>query len=229
MGAPRATQLRTAISSYLTFSHRGFSVSFSRAHTFSTSSSQAADSARSATNNIDAFLRNEADQQKTRAAEKNNLLNVGGRSFQGIIPARRDPQQTTTPPPRLTGGDPSYHFHVYSHKHNCHITLTKPDRNPLISVSTGNLGFKKSGRGTYDAAYQLAAYVLNRMNEDPKLMGDMKSVELILRGFGPGREAVTKAILGTEGVNLNKKITRVMDSTRLKFGGVRSPRPRRLG
>lgn len=124
--------------------------------------------------------------------------------------------------------DPPHHLHVYATKHNTHLTLTRPDRNPIISVSTGNLGFRKAGRGTYDAAYQLGAYVMGRIQEQG-LMTKINRLELVLRGFGPGREAVTKVLLGSEGMGLRPRIVKVTDSTRLKFGGTRSPKPRRLG
>jgi small subunit ribosomal protein S11 len=52
---------------------------------------------------------------------------------------------------------------------------------------------------------------------------------VFLRGFGAGREAVTKALLGLEGAALRGKIVKVSDATRLKFGGTRSKKPRRLG
>lgn len=121
-----------------------------------------------------------------------------------------------------------HHLHVYAHKHNTHITLTKPNRDALISVSCGNIGFRKAGRGTYDAAYQLAAFVMSRI-QDKGLLPQIKKVEVIYRGFGPGREAVTKAILGSEGRKIRPLVCRLSDSTRLKFGGVRSKKPRRLG
>ena len=61
------------------------------------------------------------------------------------------------------------------------------------------------------------------------LLNEIQYVEIILRGFGPGREAVTKVLLGSEGRNLRPRIVRVSDATRLKFGGTRSKKPRRLG
>lgn len=124
--------------------------------------------------------------------------------------------------------DMRHHFHVYAHKHNTHITLTDPKRNPLISVSCGNIGFKKAGRGTYDAAYQLAAFVMLRVR-DMGWLPKIKEIELVFRGFGEGREAVTKAILGSEGKDIRPLINKLSDSTRLKFGGTRSKKPRRLG
>lgn len=124
--------------------------------------------------------------------------------------------------------DNRHHLHIYATKHNTHITLTDPTRNPMVSVSCGNIGFKKAGRGSYDAAYQLAAFVMLRI-KDMGWLPKIKKIELAYRGFGKGREAVTKAILGTEGKDIRPLINKLSDSTRLKFGGTRSPRPRRLG
>lgn len=124
--------------------------------------------------------------------------------------------------------DDRHKLHIYATKHNTHLTLSKPNRDALISVSCGNIGFRKAGRGTYDAAYQLAAFVMSRI-QDKGLLPQITKLELIYRGFGPGREAVTKAILGSEGKRIRGLICRLSDSTRLKFGGTRSKKPRRLG
>lgn len=123
---------------------------------------------------------------------------------------------------------PPHHLHIYATKHNTHITLTRPDRNAIISVATGNLGFKKAARGSYDAAYQLGAWVLNRI-QSRGLLREILELELVLRGYGAGREAVTKILLGIEGKSLRDRVVRVTDATRLKFGGTRSKKPRRLG
>ena len=139
------------------------------------------------------------------------------------ITSSRAPAATIANDPAKT-----HHFHIYSTKHNTHITLTTPDRSSLISLSAGNIGFRKAARGTYDAAYQLASYVLGRIQEEG-LLRKIQRLEVVLRGFGIGREAVTKALLGTEGRALRGKIGTVSDATRLKFGGTRSRKPRRLG
>lgn len=120
-----------------------------------------------------------------------------------------------------------YHFHVYSHKHNTHVTVTKPNRDAIISLSCGNIGFKKSRRKQYDAAYQLTVYVLERLY-DAGWDGKIDKMEVVLRGFGAGREAATKVLLGTEGTRLRDKIVRVADATKIKFGGTRSDNPRRV-
>ncbi|MCJ1399821.1 hypothetical protein MMC11_003024 [Xylographa trunciseda] len=123
---------------------------------------------------------------------------------------------------------PPHHLHIFSTRHNTHITLTRPDRNPILAVSTGNLGFKKAARGTYDAAYQLGAYIMNRIQQEG-LLAKIQQMELVLRGYGDGREAIKKILLGSEGMSLRPRIVRVTDATRLKFGGTRSKKPRRLG
>lgn len=121
-----------------------------------------------------------------------------------------------------------HHFHINATRHNTHITLTGPSRDPIISVSCGNIGFRKSARKHYDSAFQLASYVMTRI-QDRGINAQIKQLEVVLRGFGAGREAVTKALLGLEGSKLRPKIVKVADATRLKFGGTRSKKPRRLG
>lgn len=144
-----------------------------------------------------------------------------------------------------------HRLHINATKHNTHITFVQPPRTAartisssvsstsasaaqkakvvdvLLSLSTGNIGFRKGGRGSYDAAYQLGAFVMKQIQEKGMLR-DIKKLEVVLRGFGAGREAVTKILLGTEGRFLRDRISAVMDATRLKFGGNRSPNPRRL-
>lgn len=146
----------------------------------------------------------------------------------------------------------SHRLHVLTTKHNTHLTLVQPPKSAaqtpssgissinasaaeqkkmvdvLLSLSAGNIGFRKAGRGSYDAAYQLTAFTLKTMKEKGMLR-DIQGLEVVIRGFGAGREAVTKALLGAEGRIIRKKITAVVDATRLKIGGTRSPRPRRLG
>ncbi|THD00009.1 hypothetical protein EYZ11_000461 [Aspergillus tanneri] len=123
---------------------------------------------------------------------------------------------------------PPHHLHVFSHKHNTLLTLTRPNGNPMLSMGCGHLGFRKAGRGGYDPAYQLTAHVFGQMQERGYLP-EIKRLEVVLRGFGAGREAFTKVLLGNEGRNVRGLVSRVTDSTRIKFGGTRSRKVRRLG
>lgn len=150
------------------------------------------------------------------------------------------------------GEQKAHRLHVLATKHNTHLTLVQPPKpasqttssgisatnasaadqkkmvDVLLSLSAGNIGFRKAGRSSYDAAYQLTAFTLKTMQERG-MMHDIKKLEIVMRGFGAGREAFTKAILGSEGRNIRDKISAVLDATRLKIGGTRSPKPRRLG
>lgn len=157
-----------------------------------------------------------------------NFKNAGPDHFGNIIPNADGTPGFKNLAPREWEEDDKHKLHVYATKHNTHLCLTQPNRNPLISVSCGNIGFRKAGRGSYDAAYQLAAFLMNRI-QDKGLLPQIQKLELIYRGFGPGREAVTKAILGSEGKRIRPLIVKLADSTRLKFGGVRSKKPRRVG
>jgi small subunit ribosomal protein S11 len=123
---------------------------------------------------------------------------------------------------------PPHHLHIYAHKHNTLITLTRPNGNPLLSLGCGNLGFRKSQRSGYDPAYQLASHVFAQIQEKG-ILPDIQRLELVFRGFGAGRDAFTKVLLGNEGRNIRGLISRVTDSTRIKFGGTRSRKVRRLG
>ncbi|KAK3110215.1 hypothetical protein LTR53_015716 [Teratosphaeriaceae sp. CCFEE 6253] len=135
-----------------------------------------------------------------------------------------------------------YRLHVYSTKHNTHLTLVQPPKSAastpsvtsgssssaqnktidvLLSISSGNIGFRKAGRGSYDAAYQLAAFMIKTIQEKG-ILAQIRYLEVVLRGFGAGREAVTKVLLGSEGRGVRGKIVKVVDATRLKLGGPRS-------
>ncbi|KAL8629855.1 hypothetical protein Q9189_004464 [Teloschistes chrysophthalmus] len=142
---------------------------------------------------------------------RRSIGDISSRSHLGVGPVRQP-----------------HHLHVYSTKHNTHITLTTPSRQPLISVSSGTIGFRKAMRGSYDAAYQLGSYVMGRIQQQG-LLTQIHQLEVVLRDFGPGREAVTKILLGSEGKNVRGLVVRVCDATRLKFGGTRGKKPRRLG
>ncbi|KAJ5698475.1 hypothetical protein N7462_000480 [Penicillium macrosclerotiorum] len=122
---------------------------------------------------------------------------------------------------------PPHHLHVYSHKHNTILTLTRPNGNPILSMGCGQIGFRKGGRAGFDPAYQLSSHVLSQIQERGLLL-DIKRIEVVFRGFGKGRDAFTKVLLGNEGRNVRGLVSRVTDSTRLKFGGTRSRRVRRL-
>ncbi|GMM35646.1 mitochondrial 37S ribosomal protein YmS18 [Saccharomycopsis crataegensis] len=93
-----------------------------------------------------------------------------------------------------------------------------------IHLSCGNVGFRKAARGEYEAAFQTTVKMF-KLIEERKLFDDL---EVDLRNFGKGRAAFQAALLGKEGLKIKPLVTKLSESTKLKFGGVRSPRERRL-
>ncbi|KAL2423306.1 Small ribosomal subunit protein uS11m [Exophiala dermatitidis] len=185
----------------------------------------------------------------TSTSSSEDLSSLLSGDLRSIARSARD-EAATRPSARVSADEP-YHLTVYAHKHNTHITFTEPSRNPILSLSTGNLGLRKAQRSSYDASYQLASYTFRKMAEKQWRIGGKKNtsnpmltladvrkpgamsggagIEVIMRGYGPGREAFQKALLGTEGRMIKPLVSKVTDSTRLKFGGTRSPKVRRLG
>lgn len=192
-----------------------------------------------------------------RKGFNNSTTNNSSTSYLELLDAAPDDPSTLLSDQASRNLNPALHqkphrLHVLATKHNTHITLVQPPRpaaatassaisgtsasaadqkkivDVLLSLSTGNLNFRKAGRGSYDAAYQLASFVLKQIQEKG-MQRDISKLEVVLRGFGAGREAVTKVLLGSEGRYVRGKICAVVDATRLKLGGPRSKKPRRLG
>ncbi len=190
------------------------------------------------------------------AAQTNNSMRNSMKKDLGTIDRKMGNESSPgSGSPASTGTvylDEPYHINVYAHRHNTHITFTEPSRNPIISFSCGNLGLRNAQKASYDASFQLAAYTFRKMAEKQWKLGGVKTkvgpwltlasirkptysgggamgIEVIMRGYGPGREAFQKALLGTEGRSIKQLIVKVTDATRLKFGGTRSPQVRRLG
>lgn len=176
---------------------------------------------------LDELQETPAKPSKTGFAEGVSAALASATSKLGIGPRNSNPDSLDGNFLDADAEPPPHHLHVFSTKHNCHITLTDGKLQPLISVSAGNIGFRKAARGSYEAAFQLGAYVMARIDKQG-FIKDIHSLEIILRDFGPGREAFTKILMGSDGKSIRDRVVRVMDSTKLKFGGTRSKKPRRL-
>ncbi|KAF8760721.1 Ribosomal protein S11 [Rhizoctonia solani] len=83
--------------------------------------------------------------------------------------------------------DQVYRMYVKSTSNNTIITLTDPEGNALKggSASGGSVGFKGVARSGYEAGYQCALRIFNRISELKKTvnpaLGDLK-IELLLNG-----------------------------------------------
>lgn len=98
---------------------------------------------------------------------------------------------------------------------------------PKIHLSAGMLGFRKSHRADNEAGYQVSTKMF-KMIEEKKLLAPNDKIEVVMSNFGKGRDAFITALNGKEGAFVRPHVVRLTDATKLKFGGVRSKKLRRL-
>ena len=107
--------------------------------------------------------------------------------------------------------------HIHSTFNNTIVTITDEKGNAVAWSSAGALGFKGSRKSTPYAA-QMAAEAAGKAAVDH----GMKTVEVYVKGPGPGREAAVRS-LQTAGL----EITVINDVTPIPHNGCRPPkRPR---
>lgn len=112
-------------------------------------------------------------------------------------------------------------LHCQSSPNNTMTTLTSADGATIAWFSGGSCGFKKGNRATYEAGYQCAVRVFQKIELLSQTDGDVK-VDLFFKGFGQGREALKGALLSTEGERIRPLIASITDRTPIKIGGTRA-------
>lgn len=122
----------------------------------------------------------------------------------------------------LSPSEELYRIHIHASYNNTIVTLTNSKKDVLITTSGGLVGFKKAQRGGYEAAHQAAISLVEKTKEKNI---NIKNVEILINGFGPGRDAAFKAIASPEN---SWDIKRITDSTPLPFDGCRPRKIRRL-
>lgn len=121
------------------------------------------------------------------------------------------------------------------------IDTIRPQEDVKISLSAGILGFRHTKQGEYEAGFQTTARMFALINERGYFKNAQKSynrsrsfgqqgvgLEIMLCEFGKGRDAFINVLNGSEGNNIRRHVTRVTDNTRIKIGGSRPPRARRV-
>ena len=122
-----------------------------------------------------------------------------------------------------------YSLYVNSTDNNNILTFTRPDGGPVCTISSGMVGFKNKNRANAEAAHACAMRVFSRIEQEAELKGHSNmSLEVKFRGFTRGREAVYKALLGSEGDKVRPLVGRVTDMTAIKIGGTRAKKARRM-
>ncbi len=108
--------------------------------------------------------------------------------------------------------------HIRSTFNNTIVTITDMQGNAISWGTAGEMGFKGSKKSTPYAAQTAAEHAA-------KLAVDhgMKTVEVLVRGPGAGRESAIRA-LATAGL----EITMIKDVTPIPHNGCRPPKRRRV-
>ena len=108
--------------------------------------------------------------------------------------------------------------HIRSTFNNTIVTITDTQGNAISWGTAGEMGFKGSKKSTPYAA-QTAAEHAAKIAVD----NGMKTVEVLVRGPGAGRESAIRA-LATAGL----EITMIKDVTPIPHNGCRPPKRRRV-
>lgn len=108
--------------------------------------------------------------------------------------------------------------HIHASFNNTVITITDRQGNALAWGTAGASGFKGSRKSTPFAA-QVAA---SKVGDTVKEFG-MKTLEVRVKGPGPGRESAVRALN-----NAGFKITSITDVTPIPHNGCRPPKKRRV-
>ena len=108
--------------------------------------------------------------------------------------------------------------HIQSSFNNTIVTLTDSEGNALSWASAGGLGFRGSKKNTPYAA-QMAAETAAKA----AVVHGLKSVEVMVKGPGAGREAAIRAL---EACGI--QVTSIKDVTPVPHNGCRPPKRRRV-
>ncbi|MDR1311227.1 MAG: 30S ribosomal protein S11 [Burkholderiaceae bacterium] len=108
--------------------------------------------------------------------------------------------------------------HIHASFNNTIITITDRQGNTLAWATSGGSGFKGSRKSTPFAA-QVAAESVGRTAQE----NGIKSLEVRIKGPGPGRESAVRALN-----NLGIRVTQIQDITPVPHNGCRPPKRRRI-
>ena len=108
--------------------------------------------------------------------------------------------------------------HIHSSFNNTIITITDKQGNAVCWATSGGSGFRGSRKSTPFAA-QIAA---EKAGQKATVFG-LKSLEVLVKGPGPGRDSAVRALN-----NAGYKITNIKDITPLPHNGCRPPKKRRV-
>ena len=108
--------------------------------------------------------------------------------------------------------------HIHASFNNTIITISDRQGNALCWATSGGSGFRGSRKST-----PFAAQVAAERASNAALEFGMKSVDVFVKGPGPGRESAVRA-LNAAGLRINS----ISDVTPIPHNGCRPPKRRRV-
>ncbi len=108
--------------------------------------------------------------------------------------------------------------HVHASFNNTIITISDRQGNALCWATAGGSGFRGSRKST-----PFAAQVAAERASNTALEHGMKSVDVFIKGPGPGRDSAVRA-LNSAGLKINS----ISDVTPIPHNGCRPPKRRRV-
>jgi small subunit ribosomal protein S11 len=108
--------------------------------------------------------------------------------------------------------------HIHASFNNTIITITDRQGNALTWATAGGSGFRGSRKST-----PFAAQIASQKAGESALEFGMKSLEVFIKGPGPGRESAVRALNA-----VGFKITNITDVTPVPHNGCRPPKKRRV-
>lgn len=108
--------------------------------------------------------------------------------------------------------------HIQSTFNNTMISISDPNGATISWGSAGTVGFKGAKKGTPFAAQQAAEQCAQKAMEH-----GMRTVEVVVRGPGAGRETAIRALQAA-----GLEITLIKDVTPIPHNGCRPPKRRRV-
>jgi small subunit ribosomal protein S11 len=108
--------------------------------------------------------------------------------------------------------------HIHASFNNTIITITDRQGNAVCWATSGGSGFRGSRKST-----PFAAQVACERASTAAVENGMKSVDVLVKGPGPGRESAVRA-LNAAGLKINS----ISDVTPIPHNGCRPPKKRRV-
>jgi small subunit ribosomal protein S11 len=90
------------------------------------------------------------------------------------------------------------------------------------------MGFRNFNRSGFEAAHQSALKMFARIQKEIEDTKVNMNLEVTFKGFGKGRDAVFRALIGVEGYFVSQLVTKLTDRTPIKIGGTKSKKRRVL-